>query len=104
YLKNLRNHIEGYPVASLPLAQLTGLKLTTHYRLLEKRGRRDHRAGEGLSPRTTRYVHTIIHGVLRQAVRDGLLARNPADSATPPTAREAKAPEMRPWSADQLAA
>lgn len=37
-------------------------------------------------------------------VRDGLLLRNPADSATPPSAREAKAPEMQPWTAGQLAA
>lgn len=51
-----------------------------------------------------RYVHTIIHKVLGQAVRDDLLARNPADAATPPTAREAKSPEMTCWSAAQLAA
>jgi hypothetical protein len=49
--------------------------------MLETSGRKDHRAGEGLSARTTRYVHTIIHGVLGQAVRDGLLLRNPADGA-----------------------
>jgi integrase len=35
---------------------------------------------------------------------DGLLARNPADAATPPTAKEAKPPEMHPWDAGQLAA
>ena len=104
YLKNLRNHIEPYPVAAVPLAQLTGQRLTVHYRALEKSGRKDHRAGEGLSARTVRYIHTIIHGVLGQAVRDGLLLRNPADAATPPTAKEAKAPEMHPWDAGQLAA
>jgi integrase len=58
----------------------------------------------GLSPRTVRYLATIVHGVLGQAVKDGLLARNPTDAAMPPTAREAKAPEMRPWTAGQLAA
>jgi integrase len=104
YVKNLRCHIEPYPIAQLPLAQVTGQRLTSHYRQLEKSGRRDHREGEGLSPRTVRYLHTIIHGVLGQAVRDGLLARNPADAATPPTAKEAKAPEMHPWDAGQLAA
>ncbi len=104
YVKNWRNHIAPYPIASVPLAQLTGLKLTAHYKILEKSGRKDHRAGEGLSARTVRYIHTIIHGVLGQAVRDGLLARNPADAATPPSAREAKAPEMHPWDASQLAA
>ena len=104
YVKNLRNHIEPYPVAHVPLAQLTGQRLTAHYRVLEKSGRKDHKAGEGLSARTVRYLHTIIHGVLGQAVKDGLLLRNPADAATPPTAKEAKAPEMHPWDAGQLAA
>jgi len=104
YKKNWRNHVEPYPIAQVPLAQLTGQRLTGHYRVLEKSGRKDHKAGEGLSARTTRYVHTIIHGVLGQAVKDGLLLRNPADAATPPTAKEAAPPEMHPWDAGQLAA
>ena len=33
-----------------------------------------------------------------------LLERNPAAKAKPPTAKQAKAPEMHPWSADQLRA
>jgi integrase len=102
YLKNWRLHVEPYPVASLRLAQLTGSRLTSHYRALEKSGRKDHREGEGLSARTVRYLHTIVHGILGQAVKDGLLSRNPADAATPPTAREAKAPEMTCWTAGQL--
>jgi integrase len=103
YRKNWRLHVTPYPIAALPLAQVTGSRLTRHYRQLEKSGRKDHRAGEPLSARTVRYLHTIIHGVLAQAARDGLLARNPADAATPPTAREAKAPEMTCWTAGQLA-
>jgi integrase len=51
-----------------------------------------------------RYLHTTIHAVLAQAARDGLLSRNPADAATPPSAAEAKAPEMTCWTAGQLAA
>ena len=97
YVKNLRNHIEPYPIAQVPLAQLTGQRLTAHYRALEKSGRKDHRAGEGLSARSVRYLHTIVHGVLGQAVKDGLVLRNAADAATPPTAKEAQAPEMHPW-------
>ena len=104
YVKNWRNHVEPYPIAQVPLAQLTGQRLTAHYRVLEASGRKDYKAGEGLSPRTVRYLHTIIHGVLGQAVRDGLLLRNPADAATPPTAKEAKAPEVFPWTEAQLAA
>jgi len=104
YLKNWRNHVEPYPLAAVPLAQLTGLRLTAHYRGLEKSGRKDHREGEGLSARTVRYIHTIIHGVLGQAVTDGLLMRNPAAAARPPSAAEAKPPEMLCWTEGQLAA
>jgi hypothetical protein len=43
----------------------TGVRLTSHYRVLEKAGRKDHREGEGLSPWTVRYVHTIVRGILR---------------------------------------
>lgn len=104
YLKNWRLHIEPYPVAQIRLAQVTGTRLTGHYRELETSGRRDHREGEGLSARTTRYIATIIHKVLAQAVRDGLVAKNAADAATPPSAREARPPEMQPWTEPQLAA
>lgn len=54
YRKNWRLHIEAYPIGSLRLAQLAGSRLTSHYRTLEKSGRKDHREGEGLSPRTVR--------------------------------------------------
>jgi hypothetical protein len=39
YSKNWRNHVEPYPVASLELAKVTGLRLTSHYWALEKAGR-----------------------------------------------------------------
>ncbi len=78
-VKNWRNHIEPYPLAGVQLAQLTGQRLTARYRVPEKSGRKDHKAGEALSARTVRYIHTIVHGILRQAVKDGLLLRNPAD-------------------------
>ena len=32
------------------------------------------------------------------------LVKNPADRATPPTAKQSKAPEMHTWSGDQLRA
>lgn len=104
YEKNWRLHVEPYPIARLQLPNVTGLRLTSHYRVLEQSGRKDRNAGGALSARTVRYLHTIIRKVLAQAVKDGLLARNPADAATPPTAREARPPEMHPWSAAQLSA
>ncbi|TXN29303.1 tyrosine-type recombinase/integrase [Lacisediminihabitans profunda] len=99
YRKNVRLHIEPY-LGDLRLDQLTGTRLTAHYRKLETSGRFD--GTGGLSARTVRYVHTIIHSALGAAVRDGRLALNPADKATPPTARESISPEMKTWDSEEL--
>lgn len=72
------------------------------YRQLERGGRADHRAGEGVSPRPVRYVHTVLSAALAAAVRSHRLAYNPAKAASPPSARQARAPEMHPWDAGQL--
>jgi integrase len=102
YRKNIRLHLAG--LAAVPLSSLTTAAIDKEYRRLETSGRADHRQGEGLSPRTVRYVHTILSAALSAAVESGRLARNPAARAHPPTAKQAKSPEMHPWNADQLAA
>jgi integrase len=103
YKKNVRLHIKPH-VGSELLTKLTSARLNALYRQLEKSGRQDHKAGGGLSARTVRYVHTIIKAALKDAVNQNLIIRNPADRAQPPSAKEAKAPEMRPWTAGQLSA
>jgi integrase len=103
YRKNIRLHIKP-DIGSVPLAQLTTARIDAMYRTLETSGRADHREGEGLSPRTVRYIHTILSASLTAAVESGRLARNPAARAHPPTAKEARPPEMHPWTAAQLAA
>ena len=63
--RTCRLHIEPYRDRRGAAARSSpGSGSTAHYRLLEKSGREDHREGEGLSARTVRYIHTIIHGVL----------------------------------------
>jgi len=114
YAKNVRLHVVPR-IGAVPLSKLTGTRLTALYRELETAGRvvEYQRKGKavqtgaepgGLSPRTVRYVHTILHRALRDAVRDGRLPLNPADRADPPTAKQAKAPEMRTWTGEQLRA
>lgn len=106
YRKNVRLHLTPY-LGALPLNRLTAVRIDTHYRQLEASGRRDGRgelAGRPLAPRTVRYVHTILSAALSAAVESGRLARNPAAAAHPPTAKQAKAPEMHAWTAAQLAA
>lgn len=99
YRKNVRLHVVPY-IGDMRLEQVTGTRLTALYRKLETEGRAD---GEGgLSARTVRYISTIVHSALEAAVFDNRLAVNPADKATPPSASEARSPEMATWSADQL--
>jgi integrase len=103
YKKNIRQH-NAPALGTVPLNRLTTERIDRLYRDLERGGRADHRQGEGLSPRTVRYVHTILSAALAAAVKTRRLARNPAADASPPTAKQAKAPEMHPWTAGQLAA
>ena len=90
-------------IGSVPLDKLTGTMITAMYRKLETGGRHDGKPGQGLSARSIRYCHITVKSSLREAVAQGLLARNPADKAKPPAAREAPPPEIRPWNAQQLA-
>jgi integrase len=39
---------------------------------------------KGLSPRSVRQIHAVLHGAFRWAVQTNVLTRNPADGATPP--------------------
>jgi integrase len=103
YRKNVRLHITPN-IGSVPLASLTPVLLDRLYRQLEAGGRADHREGDGLSPRTVRYIHTILSSAFKNAVEGGLLTANPASRAKPPTARQARSPEMHPWDEEQLAA
>ena len=61
------------------------------------------RARPGLDRRTVNYAHTIIHRALKDAVRWGRLARNPADAANPPHGGQ-KSDGIRAWSAPTLRA
>lgn len=104
YGRNLRVHVVP-TLGGVRLQQLDPGQLTALYRNLEVAGHQGHRKGEGLSPRTVRYVHTIIHRALKDAVKMGRLYRNPADAADPPRARDAQeaSPEMVTWTPLELA-
>ena len=56
----------------------------------EARGLVEH---SGLSPRTVRYAHTVLRRALKQAVRWGMIPRNPCDDTDPP---KVSRDEMRP--------
>jgi integrase len=77
-------------IGQVPLQQLTTAMLNALYQQLLDRG---------VGPRTVQYVHATIRKALNDAVRWGLLVRNPALHAAAPLPRRA---EMRTWSAAEL--
>lgn len=98
YQSNLRLHVVPF-IGDVYLQALTALDLDRLYRQLLENGRQ---GGGQLSPRTVRYIHTILSAALKDAVNKGLLSRNPALASSPPAAGATKAPEMSWWRPDQL--
>lgn len=99
YRRNVRVHLVPH-IGSVALQALTASRLNIFYAELLAGGRRDGRGG--LSPRTVRYVHTILRRALQAAVRWQLLARNPADLADPPSPKASRPQPTRTWSAGEL--
>ena len=92
YSRVVRTNVKPY-IGDVQLQRLDALTLNRLYGELRQR----------LSVRSVRYAHAILHRALRDAVRWGRLVRNPSDASDPPRARDARAPEMRTWSASDLA-
>jgi integrase len=85
------------------LEQLGALDLDALYSELLASGRRQ-RKGYGLSPRSVRYVHVTVHKALKDAQRKGILARNVAGMASPPSAKSTRPAEMAWWTPAELRA
>jgi integrase len=99
YRRNLRLHV--IPTLGPARLQALGpLDLDRLYARLLQDGRADDSGG--LSPRTVRYLHTILGRALADAERKGLVIRNVSKAATPPSAKAARAPEMAFWNPDEL--
>jgi integrase len=94
YTANVRHHIAP-AIGSAPLQGLSADVLTRFY---------GERLASGLSARTVRYLHAIVHKALADALSWGLVVRNVADAAWPPSNSAAKAPPPTTWSGSELAA
>jgi integrase len=90
YRRLLERYVLSNDVAKVPLVRLSTRGLETFYRSLSDRP---------LSPRTMRFVHTILHAALKTATRDRLVVSNPAAGAELP--RDARR-EMRSLDRTQL--
>lgn len=96
YERNLRVHVLGAKgIGGVQLQALDPAHLTRLYGDLLVAGRRDGRGG--LSPRTVRYVATILGSALDDAMRWGRVRRNVARLADVPTPSASRPPEMKTW-------
>jgi integrase len=99
----VENHVVPN-VGSTQLQALTATSLNKLYAHLLAQGKRN--GTGGLSPKTVRNVHVLIHKALEDAVRWSHLARNVAEYADPPKsrARSASGLHLHTWKADELVA
>ncbi len=99
YRRNLELHILP-SLGNRQLRQITPALLNRLYADLLADG---HRTKEGgLSAKTVRYVHTIIHKLLADAVDTDMVPTNIATKAKPPRAVASSANEMGFWEPDEL--
>jgi integrase len=82
------------------LQQLAPEDLDGFYGELLSGGRRD--GGGGLSHKTVRYIHGILHKALADAQREGTALRNVAVLADAPKLSSSKKREMRVWNSSEL--
>ena len=63
-----------------------------------------HAAAEGLSPRSIRKYHTMLHSIFKRAVRDQLIVANPCEHTELPKIIARKSRTLTPSEYDQLIA
>lgn len=81
----IRVHIKP-AIGHIPLRQLQPSHLQKLYNEKAAQGRVDGKGG--LSARTVIIIHTIMHASLKQAMKEGLVARNVAEATTLPKQRK----------------
>jgi integrase len=103
YRRLLKAYVFETDLGATKLQAVTALDLDRLYARLATSGRRRAKDGHpGLSLRTVRYVHTVLGKAFADAVRQGLMQRNPARLANPPKTSSTRAPEFTVWSPAEL--
>jgi integrase len=93
-------HLLNSDVGETALRKVTVEQLNDLYHWLLREGRKD--GNGGLSPRSVRYLHTLLRKAFADAIRRGYLRQNPAALADPPTVRAAKPPVFPTWNPEEL--
>ncbi len=78
----IKTHITPATIGNIQLRHIQPSDLQRFYNAKLESGRADGKGG--LSPRMIRYIHAILHGALKQAVREGLVIRNVTEAVTLP--------------------
>lgn len=84
--ESYRYQVEGHIIPALGHLKLAQLQTAHIQRLYNEKlngGRLDGKDG-GLSPKSVRYIHTVIHSCLEQAKKEGMITVNPADAVRLP--------------------
>jgi integrase len=102
YRRQINAHVLRHPIGAIQLQRLSPMQLDQLYAELLTSGRVDGRGG--LSKRSVRFLHCIIHKALADALRKRIVTVNVADAADPPSARESRPPETIVWTMEQLQA
>jgi integrase len=99
YRSNMETHVLP-ALGGQALPALTAPMLNTLYAdLLNHGGDRG-----PLAPKTVRYIHTIVHKALADAVDAGILGANLAERAKPPRPNRGRARTIECWEPSELAA
>ena len=85
-------------IGALPLRRVTPKHIAKLYDELLASGNRDEHRGPGLSPKTVRNTGLVLKKAFGDAVRLGLLARNPAEHVE---MSRVERKEMKTWGAEQ---
>ena len=85
-------------IGETELSKLTGLRLQKLYQELRENGkiRPQGNADPGLSPKTIRGIHTMLHNARGQAVKEGLILKNPTEHCRPPRVDRKEMKVIRP--------
>jgi len=99
YARNIRHHVLP-TLGGRALRDVGPRRLNSLYATLLESGRRN--GSGGLSAKTVRYIHTIVHKSLADAVDADLIGTNAAKRAKPPRPRATGAKELHFWTPEQL--
>ena len=85
-------------IGDIPLEKLTSLRFQRLYQDLRTSGRvvQNKAASSGLSPKTVRSIHMVLHSALEQAVKEGLIKKNPTGGCNPPKLERKEMKVIRP--------